>query len=53
MAIFATEALVDVWKAQMIFPDIPTVRQQMSEMEDRRIGLNIKLEVPCKTLDSV
>lgn len=44
IVVFATETLVDVWKTQMVFPDVPAVREKIKEMEDKRIGLNIKLE---------
>jgi hypothetical protein len=44
IAVFATEALVSVWKSQMVYPDIPAVRKLMEEMEDDSIGFNIKLK---------
>lgn len=44
IAVFATEALVSIWKSQMVYPDIPAVRKLMEEMGDQSIGFNIKLK---------
>jgi len=43
ITVFATEALVSIWRSQMVYPDIPTVRKLMEEMGNKNIGFNIEL----------
>jgi hypothetical protein len=43
ITVFATEALVNIWKSQMVYPDTPAVRRLMEEMGDKNIGFNIEL----------